>query len=123
MQISYGGPGATERAKLASEVVQKRLEMREVQIQDLRTDLIGMNSLHEEAIDESTEPYEVRLCVAGKCENEDDATKIGRKVQTLYTNGPTGGGGATMDTKRVIGIVSTLIDRSHVEPLVNLQEV
>ena len=122
-QISYGGPGATERARLASEIVRKRLEMREVQIRDLRTDLIGMNSLHEEVVNENTEPYEVRLRVAGKCENEGDAAEIGREVQTLYTNGPSGGGGATMDTKRVIGIVSTLINRRHVKPIVDVQEV
>ena len=122
-QISYGGPGATDRAKLAGEIVQRRLELRDIQMQDLRIDLIGEDSLHEKSMDENSSPYEVRLRVAGKCKNEADAAKIGREVQTLYTNGPSGGGGATMDTKRVIGIVSTLIDREQVEPVVNLQGV
>ena len=122
-QISYGGPGAIERATLAGEIVQKRLEQRDIQIQDLRVDLIGEDSLHEKSMTDNSNPYEVRLRVAGKCDNSTDAAEIGREVQTLYTNGPAGGGGATMNTKRVIGIVSTLIDREYVDPIVEFQEV
>lgn len=122
-QISYGGPGATDRGKLAGKIVQKRLEQRDLQIQDLRIDLIGEDSLHGKPMAGNFNPYEVRLRVAGKCDNSTDAAEIGREVQTLYTNGPAGGGGATMNTKRVIGIVSTLIDREHVDPVVHLKEV
>lgn len=122
-QISYGGPGAVDRAKLAGKIMQKQLELRDLKIHDLRIDLIGQDSLHEMSMSDETSPYEVRLRVAGKCDNPEDAAGIGREVQTLYTNGPAGGGSATMNTKRVIGIISTLVDWVHMDPIVNLQEV
>ena len=45
-QMSYGGPGAVARAELAREVVLKRLALIGVNMQDLRAELIGMDSLH-----------------------------------------------------------------------------
>ena len=40
--MSYGGPGAVTRAKLARDVVLKRLELMGVKMQDVRAELIGM---------------------------------------------------------------------------------
>ncbi|NWD89956.1 acyclic terpene utilization AtuA family protein, partial [Pseudomonas sp. K5002] len=45
-QISYGGPGAVARAQLARDVVLKRLELTGVRMQDVRAELIGVDSLH-----------------------------------------------------------------------------
>lgn len=61
--------------------------------------------------------------MAGNCPTAAEADRIGREVQTLYTNGPAGGGGATMRTEPVLGIVSTFIDRDDVEPVVTVEEV
>lgn len=122
-QISYGGPGAKERAELAGEIVRERLESADIDLQDLRVDLLGIDSLHGERGRNRADPYEVRLRVAGKCETKAEASRVAREVQTLYTNGPAGGGGATMNTKLVVGIVSTLIDRKHVQPTVTTSEV
>lgn len=122
-QISYGGPGAKERAELAGEIVRTRLESADLDLRDLRVDLIGIDSLHEERGRGRADPYEVRLRVAGKCETKTEASRIAREVQTLYTNGPAGGGGATKNTELVVGIVSTLIDRDHVQPTVTTSEV
>lgn len=122
-QISYGGPGAVERAKLAGRTVRERLESTDIRIDDLRVDLIGVDSLHEDRGQDHADPYEARLRVAGKCQTRTEAAKIGREVQTLYTNGPAGGGGAVMETKPVLGIVSTLIGREHVQPAVTVSEV
>lgn len=76
-----------------------------------------MNALHSDF-----DSDEVRLRVAAKCATESDAGTIGREVQTLYNNGPAGGG-ARMNTREVIGIVSTLIDRSAVDPTVEYRKV
>jgi Acyclic terpene utilisation family protein AtuA len=122
-QISYAGPNAEQRARLAGDTVRKRLVARDFPIDDLRVDIMGVDSLHEGRGRDQSSPYEVRLRVAGKCETAAYAGEIGREVQTLYTNGPAGGGGATMRTKPVLGIVSTLIDRNHVHPDVCIEEV
>lgn len=116
-QISYAGPGAEDRAELAADIVHSRLDSSDIDLQELRIDLIGRDSLHGEiGVDRSESPYEIRVRVAGKCPTQEEAQWIGREVQTLYTNGPAGGGGATMHTSQIVGIVSTTIPRERVIP-------
>lgn len=121
-QISYGGPGAPERATLAGEIVKERLQARDIEYQSLQVDRMGIDSLHGALGDQRGEvPYEVRLRVVGKCKTDAAAAAIGREVERLYTNGPAGGGGVTRTTSQNLGLVSTLIDRSHVSPTVTVE--
>ncbi|MCF5054784.1 acyclic terpene utilization AtuA family protein [Pseudomonas syringae] len=113
-QMSYGGPGAVARAELARDVVLKRLELMGVKMQDVRADLIGMDSLHGPR--SSVEPWEVRLRVAARCEQRGDAVRVGNEVETLYTNGPSGGGGASKSLRQVVAVASLLLPRSAVNP-------
>ncbi|PRW67735.1 ABC transporter substrate-binding protein [Pseudomonas fluorescens] len=113
-QMSYGGPGAVARAELAREVVLKRLALIGVNMQDLRAELIGMDSLH--GLRSSVEPWEVRLRVAARCDERSDAVRIGNEVETLYTNGPAGGGGASKSVRQVVAVASLLLPRESVKP-------
>ena len=113
-QMSYGGPGAVARAELAREVVLKRLALIGVNMQDLRAALIGMDSLH--GLRSSVEPWEVRLRVAARCDERSDAVRIGNEVETLYTNGPAGGGGASKSVRQVVAVASLLLPREAVKP-------
>lgn len=118
-EISYAGPGAEERARLAGDIVRERLDRRGVPLGDLRVDLVGVDALHGPLGTEG-DPYEVRLRVAATCPTETAARAVAREVETLYTNGPAGGGGARMDVSRIVGVVSTLVDRDLVEPTVRV---
>jgi hypothetical protein len=113
-QMSYGGPGAIARAQLARDVVLKRLELMGVKMQDLRAELIGMDSLHGPR--SSVEPWEVRLRVAARCEERSEAVRVGNEVETLYTNGPSGGGGASKSVRQVVAVASLLLPRDAVNP-------
>ena len=113
-QMSYGGPGAVARAELARDVVLKRLELMGVKMQDVRAELIGMDSLHGPR--NSVEPWEVRLRVAARCEERLDAVRVGNEVETLYTNGPSGGGGASKSVRQVVAVASLLLARNAVNP-------
>ncbi|MGB3127050.1 MAG: acyclic terpene utilization AtuA family protein [Pseudomonas sp.] len=113
-QMSYGGPGAVARAELARDVVLKRLELTGVKLQDVRAELIGMDSLH--GLRSSVEPWEVRLRVAARCEDRSEAVRVGNEVETLYTNGPSGGGGASKSVRQVVAVASLLLPRSAVNP-------
>ena len=117
-QMSYGGPGAVARATLAREVVLKRLELMGVKMQDLRAELIGMDSLHGPR--SSTEPWEVRLRVAARCEERSDAVRVGNEVETLYTNGPSGGGGASKSVRQVVAVASLLLPREAVKARIDV---
>ncbi|WP_455930003.1 acyclic terpene utilization AtuA family protein [Pseudomonas fluorescens] len=113
-QMSYGGPGAVARAELARDIVLKRLELMGVKMQELRAELIGMDSLHGPR--SSVEPWEVRLRVAARCEDRNEAVRVGNEVETLYTNGPSGGGGASKSVRQVVAVASLLLPRSAVNP-------
>jgi len=113
-QISYAGPGAVARGRLAGDIVRERLQIVGVPILELRTDLIGVDALHGPRADRAGDPYEVRLRVAARTASAADAWRVAREVETLYTNGPAGGGGATAAVRQVLAMRSTLIPRDRV---------
>lgn len=116
-EISYAGSSAYERAKLAGDIVEKRLKEK---FAGLRVDFIGVQSMHKSTFANPVVPYEVRLRVAGKSETAEEAALIGEEVEALYTNGPAGGGGARKYVNEVVGIVSTLIDRNSISPQITI---
>ena len=118
-QISYAGPGAVARARLALDVVAERLRISGVRTSELRLDLLGVNALHGDALVEGhCEPYEVRARVTARCDDPREARRIGDEVETLYTNGPAGGGGVTKSTREVIAMASAFVPRDAVRPAV-----
>lgn len=124
-QISYGGPGAQARGELALDIVRERLAIMGVQPDELRCDLIGVNAIHGPDIAASAaaaEPYEVRARVAGRTSNMRDAVRIGNEVETLYTCGPAGGGGATKSAKEIIAVLSALVPRDLIKPIIHFEE-
>ena len=60
----------------------------------------------------------MRLRVAGRTATLRDARRIGNEVETLYTNGPAGGGGAWKGAREVIAVASTLVPASLPQPRV-----
>jgi hypothetical protein len=114
-QLSYGGPGAMDRARLGLEIVRKRLEKYQPEIEDVRYDIVGFNSLYGNQISHG-KPYEVRMRVAARTSTKAAAVKIGNEVEALYTNGPAGGGGAKKSVQEVIAVQSILIDEEKVVP-------
>ena len=120
-QISYAGPGAVERGKLALEIVAERLKLTCVPFDKIRYDLIGVNSLHGDNRSAGHDPYEVRVRVAGRTRSMVEAVRIGNEVETLYTNGPAGGAGAWKSAREVVAMVSALLPRSMVSPSVRYE--
>jgi len=123
-QISYAGPGAVSKGRLARQIVLERLKLTGVKVDEIRADLIGVDSLHGPLLSRtSSDPYEVRLRVAGRTASMREAIRIGSEVETLYTNGPAGGAGATKETREVVAMLSTLIPGSLVKPEVHYEVI
>jgi hypothetical protein len=123
-QISYAGPGAVARGRLALRIVEERLRLTGVQVTELRCDLVGVDAIHGERLSGGrAEPYEVRLRVAGRTSSMKEAVRIGNEVETLYTNGPACGGGAWKSARQVVAMGSCLVPRSRVAPAVHYVEV
>jgi hypothetical protein len=122
-QISYAGPGAFARGRLALDIVRERLKLTGVVASELRFDLIGLDSLHGPQVSaHASEPYEVRIRVTGRTENLREAIRIGNEVETLYTNGPAGGGGAWKSARDVVAVASVLLPRELATPSVRFVE-
>ena len=121
-QISYAGPGALERGRLALDVVRERLNLTGVQTTEARFDIIGVDSLHGATLPRGREPYEVRIRVVGRTDSMAEAIRIGNEVETLYTNGPAGGGGAWKSAREVVAVASVLLPRILVNPTVQFLE-
>lgn len=118
-EISYAGPNALARARLAAETLRVRLAP---EFEALRVDLIGLSSLHGRPLHPVGEPYEIRVRVAGRAGIKEKAERVGEEVEALWTNGPGGGGGARKGVREQIGVVSTLIERERVRPELQVTE-
>jgi hypothetical protein len=117
-QISYAGAGAVARGRLAADIVRERLDIIGLKTSELRCDLIGVDAVHRGAVGARAEAAEVRLRVVGRTDSMAEAVRLANEVETLYTNGPAGGGGASKSAREVLSVVSTLIPRAQVSPSV-----
>ena len=122
-QISYAGPGAVERGRLAIEIVKERMQLSGVKLTELRCDLIGIDSILGPKLSENSQPREVRIRVAGRTDSMKEAVRVGNEVETLYTNGPACGGGAWKSARQVVAMGSTLIARNLVKHNIRYLEV
>jgi|SRR5579872_1142866 len=121
-QISYAGPNALARGRLALEIVRERLALTAVRTSETRFDLIGVDALHGSAATRAGDPYEVRARVAGRTDSLADAKRIGEEVETLYTNGPAGGGGAWKSAREIVAVASALIPESAARSSISVME-
>jgi len=123
-QMSYAGPGALARARLALAIVEERLRITGVQTSEIRYDIIGVNAMHRDALAAASEcePYEVRIRVAGRTDSLGEAQRIANEVESLYTCGPAGGGGAFKSARDIVAVASVLLPRALVHPAAHIEE-
>ncbi|MDM0043792.1 acyclic terpene utilization AtuA family protein [Variovorax dokdonensis] len=120
-EISYAGPRAEDRARLAAQVLRERLPGLA-----LRVDLIGAVSILADdagAALAATPPQglrDVRLRVAAADADRGEAEKLVREVTALYTCGPAGGGGVRTAITARLNTLSGLVPRSAVPTRVTL---
>lgn len=114
-EISYAGPRAESRARLAADVLRSRLAGLE-----LRVDLIGAISILADdagralAATPDRGARDVRLRVAATHTDRAQAERLGREVMALYTCGPAGGGGVRTALTPRLNTLSCLLPRASV---------
>lgn len=123
-EISYAGPGAEARARLAMEIMRRRMGAHLA----LRFDLIGVSSvlgddsnrmLQEHAVGAATD---VRLRVAGRSPDPQLVDRLLREVTALWTGGPAGGGGVRTAKRQRLSLRTCLIARDSLPAHFDLLE-
>lgn len=126
-EISYAGPGAAARARLAAQTAKARVE-REFPGIAIRTDVLGLVSVLDGDGGDlaqnraETEWQDVRVRLAVNAEDEETAARAAREVETLYCAGPAGGAGVRLNVTPRIKTASCLIPRESIQPRVRLVE-
>jgi hypothetical protein len=115
IEISYGGINADKRARLAADIIAKRAARNPMLgNQTIQYDLIGVNSVWPE---EGTQPVrDVRLRVAARVPDQRAAGELITEVESLYVNGPAGGGGVRFATRPTIRTYTAFVPRAQVTP-------
>jgi hypothetical protein len=120
-EISYAGPNAAARARLAGAIVRERLQHLGLGDLRVRCDLIGVTSVFADddgrfASDEGlSDAKDVRLRVAGASARREDVELLTREVLALYTCGPAGGGGVRTAITPRLASDSCLVPREWLQ--------
>jgi hypothetical protein len=115
-EISYAGPNAEARARLAMDVIQRRMGAR----MPLRFDLIGVLSILSDdgnrllQVLPSGDSRDVRLRVASRHEDVRQIDLLLREVTALWTGGPGGGGGVRTAKRQRLSNRACFIPREQV---------
>ena len=115
-EISYAGPNAEARARLAMQVIERRLGP----LLPLRFDLIGVCSLFGDDRGEllasvpAGTATDVRLRVAGRHDDPALIERLQREVTALWTCGPAGGGGVRTARRQRLTSRACLVPRDAV---------
>ncbi len=123
-EISYAGPNAAARARLAAEVVAARLRKRAPQL-SFRTDAIGAVSVLGSTGHNPTLPGEasdIRLRFAARGATAADVEILLDEVEGLYCAGPAGGAGVRRRITPRLASVSCLVERDYARERVTLIE-
>src|SRR3954462_10631686 len=115
IEISYAGIHCEARARLAADIIKKRAA-RDPMLgnQTIQYDLIGVNSLWPS--DAPVDPLEVRLRVAARVPHQAAAERLITEVESLYVNGPAGGGGVRIASRPIIRTYTAFVPREKVTP-------
>lgn len=118
--ISYAGPFAGARGKLAAGIVRARLKETHAIKCPHRLDVIGLSSLFATAGATQDDSRDVRLHVALRTVNREEAETMLWEVESLLCCGPAGGGGFRGAIMPAVMTKSVLIDRNLVKPTVEM---
>jgi hypothetical protein len=121
-EISYAGPNAAARARLAADIVRERLQHLGLGHLPLRADLIGVTSVladdgghwwgHQPLLPRD----DVRMRIAAAAPAKEEAEGVTREVLALYTCGPAGGGGVRTQVTPRLASDSCFVPREWLRP-------
>lgn len=124
-EISYAGPNALARARLAADTLRKRLALRGIVLRS-RVDLIGTQAVFDSdagilAAAAAFDPPEIRVRLAVSGTERRPVEQSLQEVLAMFTCGPAAGGGVRTRMQNRIRTVSYLVPRNMVSPDLEFQ--
>ncbi|SFJ70144.1 Protein of unknown function [Paenibacillus sp. UNC496MF] len=119
----YSWPDAPAKARAADRIVRKQIERSGLRADEIRTDFLGLDSLHGPlAAPPAEEPNEVYVRLAVRTKSRDEAAKLGRLVPPLMLSGPPAMGAflGMLKPRELLGMWSCLVPRELVERKVSV---
>ncbi len=119
-QITLSGPRAVDKAKLAAEVVWKRLERAGVTFpdDDRSTEMLGLSACLPGILEAPAEPAEVVLRLGVRDSDRKRVERFGQEIAPLITAGPpgvTGFAGGRPKPQEVVAYWPALLAREEIE--------
>jgi hypothetical protein len=119
-EISYAGPGAAERGRLAAAILKQRITDVHGCSETIRFDLIGLNALHGATRPSNAEPQDVRLRAAMRSADRAMCETLVQEMEALWIAGPAGGGGMRGTVTPTVATDAFLVDRAAVRPRITV---
>lgn len=127
--LAFAWPDAYEKAQYAADIIMKKMKRKNLKVEDMRIDYIGLNSLHLGLADTSLEVVnnlnEVVLRIAIRTLEKEEAYKIVPEIAPLQLNGPPGASffGGRARIQEVIALWPTFIPKDAVKLTSHIREV
>jgi len=125
--LTYSWPEALKKAKVADQILRKRMENLKLQFDEIRTDFVGYNATHEKLAKELEEDCinEITMRIAVRSHDKKSVTRFGQEIAPLILTGPpsvTGFAGGRPKPSRVVAYWPALIPKNSVKPIVKMLE-
>jgi Acyclic terpene utilisation family protein AtuA len=120
-EISYAGPNAVARARLAADTIRARMARRAPELA-LRIDAIGVDSVFGNLAMMHAAPTDIRLRFAAEDMRREPVDLLLDEVEALYCAGPAGGAGVRRRVTPRLASASCLIERERVAASVSFMD-
>jgi hypothetical protein len=120
--LTYAWPDAVEKARAADRILRIRLTDLGLSFEEIRTELLGLDSTFGPRSPETADPNEVVLRIGVRGRDRDAVERFGREIAPLVLTGPpsvTGFAGGRPRPSEVIAYWPALIRKAFVTPLVD----
>jgi hypothetical protein len=126
-EISYAGPNALPRARLAASVVRHRCDRLGIR-EPVRVEVLGTQAIFDSDAPRRQAPVafpadgEYRVRAAVRSPRREVAQRVADEILSLYCSGPAGGAGVRQHVTAQVSTASILVGRARARPQVTVVE-